>query len=84
MALDILNAKLVAENGLLSKIQIGGKTYEIKDVVARENVEGLALLMDALSAKVGNVAEGQNLAEKMLMMILNCKKLLRLYRKLTC
>lgn len=63
MALEILNAKKVTENGLLSKIQIGGKTYEIKDLIARENVEGLSRLLDALSAKVGNVAEGQNLAD---------------------
>ena len=52
MALEILNAKKVADNGLLSKIQIGGKTYEIKDLIARENVEGLSALIDALSAKV--------------------------------
>ena len=48
MALEILNAKKVAENGLLSKIQIGGKVYEIKDLIARENLEALALLIDAL------------------------------------
>ena len=63
MALDILDLKKVADNGLLSKIQIGGKVYEIKDLIARENIEGLADLLDALSAKVGNVAEGQNLAD---------------------
>lgn len=63
MALDILNDKKVEANGLLSKIQIGGKTYEIKDLIARENVEDLSALLDALSAKVGNVAEGQNLAD---------------------
>ena len=63
MALEILNAKKAADNGLLSKIQIGGKTYEIKDLIARENAEALALLIDALSAKVGNVAEGTNLAD---------------------
>ena len=63
MALDILNAKKVAENGLLSKIQIGGKTYEIKDLIARENIETLDELLAALSAKVGNVEEGQNLAD---------------------
>ena len=63
MALDIVDLKKVAENGLLSKIQIGGKTYEIKDLIARENVEALADLLDALSAKVGNVADGQNLAD---------------------
>lgn len=63
MALDILNAKKVAENGLLSKIQIGGKTYEIKDLIARENIETLDELLAALSSKVGNVEEGQNLAD---------------------
>lgn len=63
MALEILNVKKVADNGLLSKIQIGGKTYEIKDLIARENVEGLSALLDALSAKIGNVAEDQNLAD---------------------
>lgn len=63
MALDILDLKKTADNGLLSKIQIGGKTYEIKDLIARENVEALAELLDALSGKVGNVAEGQNLAD---------------------
>lgn len=63
MALDILNAKVVEANGLLSKIQIGGKTYEIKDLIARDNLEDVAALLDALSAKVGNVAEGQNLAD---------------------
>lgn len=63
MAVEILDVKKVAENGLLSKIQIGGKVYEIKDLIARENVEGLSELLDALSAKVGNVAEGQNLAD---------------------
>ena len=63
MAIEILNAKKVADNGLLSKIQIGGKTYEIKDLIARENAEALALLIDALSAKVGNVEAGKNLAD---------------------
>lgn len=63
MALEILDLKKVADNGLLSKIQIGGKTYEIKDLIARENIEDLSELLDALSAKVGNVAEGQNLAD---------------------
>lgn len=63
MALEILNAKKVTDHGLLSKIEIGGKIYEIKDLIARENVEGLSALLDALSAKVGNVAEGQNLAD---------------------
>ena len=48
MALDILNAKKIADNGLLSKIQIGGKTYEIKDLIARESIESLAGIIDAL------------------------------------
>lgn len=39
MADNILDLKKVAENGLLSKIQIGGKTYEIKDLIARESIE---------------------------------------------
>ena len=42
MALEILNKKKVEANGLLSKIQIGGKTYEVKDVVARESLEALS------------------------------------------
>ena len=48
MAMDILNLIKTEGNGLLSKIQIGGKVYEIKDLVARENIEALALLIDAL------------------------------------
>ena len=52
MALEILNAKKVADNGLLSKIQIGGKVYEIKDLIARENIETLDGLIAALTAKV--------------------------------
>ena len=63
MALDIKDLIKVDGHGLLSKIEIGGKVYELKDLVARENVETLAGLLDALSAKVGNVAEGQNLAD---------------------
>lgn len=52
---DIKNiqAELVTDgNGLLSKIQIGGKTYEIKDLIAREGVETVAGLVEALSEKV--------------------------------
>ena len=63
MAIEIKDLIKVEGNGLLSKINIGGKTYEIKDLVARENAEALALLIDALSAKVGNVEEGKNLAD---------------------
>ena len=49
MALEILNAKKVADNGLLSKIQIGGKTYEVKDVIARESIESISADLSALS-----------------------------------
>lgn len=60
---EILNAKKVADNGLLSKIQIGGKTYEIKDLIAREEVIKLWAAQEGLAGKIGNVAEGQNLAD---------------------
>ena len=63
MAMDIILAKKGTENGLLSKIQIGTKIYEIKDLIARESIEELAELIDALSAQVGEVEEGENLAE---------------------
>ena len=63
MAINIKDLIKVEGNGLLSKINIGGKVYELKDLVARENAETLALLIDALSAKVGNVEEGKNLAD---------------------
>ncbi len=46
---DILNNKLVAENGLLSKIQIGGKTYEIKDLIARQNIGTLSAGLDKIA-----------------------------------
>lgn len=49
MALEILNSKKVADNGLLSKIQIGGKTYEVKDVIARESIESISADIAALS-----------------------------------
>ena len=42
MADSIVDIKKVADNGLLSKIQIGGKIYEIKDLVAREAIDALA------------------------------------------
>lgn len=40
----ILNEKKVAANGLLSKIEIGGKVYEIKDVIAREAIDALSYI----------------------------------------
>lgn len=49
---NIMDAKVVAANGLLSKIQIGDKVYELKDLIARSGVKELKVLVDALSAKV--------------------------------
>lgn len=51
MADTILNLKKVADNGLLSKIQIGGKVYEIKDLIAREEVIKLWAAHNELSNK---------------------------------
>lgn len=62
MAMNIVDLIKVEGNGLLSKIKIGNTTYELKDLVAREGVESLAGLIDALSAKVGNVKDDENLA----------------------
>ena len=47
---DILDVKKVADNGLLSKIQIGGKTYEVKDLIARENIGNLSVGLDQIAA----------------------------------
>lgn len=41
MANEIINKILTEGHGLLSKIQIGGKVYEIKDLVARQEIEAL-------------------------------------------
>lgn len=49
MALEILNAKKVEANGLLSKIEIGGKVYEVKDIIARESIESISADLAALS-----------------------------------
>ena len=49
---NIMDAKVVAANGLLSKIQIGDKVYELKDLIARSGVKELKVIVDALSAKV--------------------------------
>ena len=64
MAIEILET-IKDENtfGLLSKIEIGGKVYELKDLLARESIESLDDLVAALSTKVGNVEEGKNLAD---------------------
>ena len=51
---DILEALKNAENGLLSKIKIGNKTYEIKDLIARENIETLGAGLDAIIADLQN------------------------------
>ena len=52
MALDIKDLKLDGTTGLLSKIQIGGNVYTLKDLIARENIETLDGLVASLSAKV--------------------------------
>lgn len=46
---DVLNTKVTADNGLLSKIQIGGKTYEVKDVIARQNIGTLSQGLDKVA-----------------------------------
>lgn len=46
---DILETKKVADNGLLSKIQIGGKVYEVKDLIARENIGTLSAGLDKVA-----------------------------------
>lgn len=46
---DIVDLKKVADNGLLSKIQIGGKIYEVKDLVARENIGSLSAGLDKIA-----------------------------------
>ena len=46
---DILDAKKVADYGLLSKIKIGDKTYELKDLVARENIGTLSAGLDKVA-----------------------------------
>lgn len=46
---DIMNVKNVADNGLLSKIQIGGKTYEIKDLIARQSIGTLSAGLDKIA-----------------------------------
>lgn len=53
--IDILLAKKVADNGLLSKIQIGNKTYELKDTIAREKLN--ELLNKAFVASTGVFAD---------------------------
>ena len=51
---DILETLKTAGNGLLSKIQIGGKTYEIKDLIARENIGTLSAGLDAIATDLAN------------------------------
>ena len=55
MAMNIIDLLKDTSNGLLSKIKIGDKVYELKDLVARESIETLAGLHDALAAKVGQM-----------------------------
>ena len=47
---DILNTKVTADNGLLSKIQIEGKTYEVKDLIARQNIGALSQGLDKVAS----------------------------------
>lgn len=53
---NIVNELKAADNGLLSKIQIGGKNYELKDLVAREKLSALrdAALQDVAESISGN------------------------------
>lgn len=50
MAMNIVDNKNVAANGLLSKIQIGGQIYEIKDLIARQGIGTLADQIDNVAA----------------------------------
>jgi hypothetical protein len=50
MAMDIINSKVNELNGLLSKIEIGGKVYEIKDLIARQGVGTLSVALDQVAA----------------------------------
>lgn len=57
---DILNKLNVEGNGLLSKIQIGGKTYEIKDLIARQNIGTLSAGLDAIAADLAALSYIKN------------------------
>lgn len=53
---DILNKLNVESNGLLSKIQIGGKVYEIKDLIARNNIETLSAGLDKIAGDLAGLS----------------------------
>lgn len=53
---DILNKLNVEGNGLLSKIQIGGKIYEIKDLIARNNIETLSAGLDKIASDLAGLS----------------------------
>lgn len=53
---DILNKLNVEGNGLLSKIQIGGKVYEIKDLIARNNIETLSAGLDKIAGDLAGLS----------------------------
>ena len=57
---DILNKLNVEGNGLLSKIQIGGKTYEIKDLIARQNIDTLSAGLDKIAGDLAALAYVEN------------------------
>ena len=53
---DILDLKKVNDNGLLSKIQIGGKVYEVKDLIARENIGTLSAGLDKIAGDLASLS----------------------------
>lgn len=57
---DILNKLNTEGNGLLSKIQISGKTYEIKDLIARQNIDTLSAGLDAIAADLAALSYVEN------------------------
>lgn len=57
---NVVNELKNSTNGLLSKIQIGGKTYEVKDLVAREK---LSALRDAAMQDVAASINGEGLVK---------------------
>ena len=47
---DILKSKQEGAAGLLSQINIGGQLYDVKDLIARENIGTLSAGLDAIAA----------------------------------
>ena len=63
MANEILNKILTEGNGLLSKIQIGGKVYELKDAVARQEIEALIAAAATYYTKAEAEAAHEDIAQ---------------------